>query len=340
MIKILLPNSHFRLLTFFIHTGFTLKQLIHIFAFLVMTITIANTYGMKGNAHHNSAFPFSGLPNELWLDIITLSSQDGEVHQDSDAVEQAIITLQTIRRVLPLKLVCKRLCEVGSMAINDLLFRAEEGMKEFGGKNEVLGRAINSEKEAVARLCLGLGSNINAINYTQDVVVSARSMKKETLLTRAIKEASVDQIRLILKLGADPMQPNAYGDVPIDLAFDITGKKLACELKDNGGDQENRYRYTGDEVWLSGDQYGRVYGLKRLEQQSYENSLFLKYVWHKPWVMFGAGVAASGVCYCAHTLWKVYKKRKRKQQLQVNWEQFQQEVQRESASSLRSSSYV
>ncbi len=310
-----------------------MKQFIHGLAFLVLTITIANTYGMKGNAHHNSALPFSGLPNELWLDIITLSSQDGEVHQDSDAVEQAIITLQTIRRVLPLKLVCKRLCEVGSMAINDLLFRAEEGMKEFGGKNEVLGRAINSEKEAVARLCLGLGSNINAIAYTQDGVIAPRCVKKETLLTRAIKEASVDQIRLILKLGADPMQPNAHGDMPIDITFPILGKNFARELKDNGGDQENRYRYTGDGVWLSGDQYGRAYGLKRLTQQSYKNSLFFKYVWHKPLVMFGAGVAASGVCYCAHILWKVYEKRKREQQLQAKWEQFQQEVQRESASS-------
>ncbi len=185
-----------------------------------------------------------------------------------------------IKRILPLNGVSRRLRSVVRPCIQHYLKEARTCVDAIGGADLVFYKEVAFQesfffRSELAQLCLMLGVNINAAQYfSSDRVVSKKAGNVETLLTWMILQGDVYGVRHLLYLGADPMRPNAHGDLPIDLATSVgAGAPLIAQwIKENGGDPEGRHPYHKDVV-RRGKEYGRKYGLALLKKKEQEACL-------------------------------------------------------------------
>ncbi len=204
----------------------------------------------EGVQEDSSPISLHDLPPELFERILDGLTADVTAPRhvlffsgQENALKNALKNLYCIRRILPFSGVCRRFYGISRVRISKYFFEVERSINEIGGADAILSKAVRNGDTDIARLCLMIGADIDAAKYTANNIIVPEYRGKETLLTEAIKKFVSDMVNLLLGLGADPMQPNAQGEFPIDIAHKKGFYHMAAVLKENGGDPSNHYYY-------------------------------------------------------------------------------------------------
>ncbi len=185
------------------------------------------------------------LPEEVWKQIFEWvnSSMDNQrltCTYDDINDEKLDGIFDAIQNFIPYTRVCKVMYGASAPLIAAYLQLAETYVDEVD-KHSELRSAVHSGWHYNNKLILlyrKLGADINHIHADG-----------ETAVTYAIKHKNESFLKRLIKHRADLMQPNARGQVPIDLAYEMNSD-MGSKLKDNGGDPENRYVYYGKDKLL------------------------------------------------------------------------------------------
>ncbi len=294
--------------------------------FLVLTIIFFSF--LSGMEQVNA--PITAFPAEIWENIFYWLNKDLESKWFHEKETEATLLkkLEEIRKIIPIAKSCKKLHAIGTCKVANILTRMQALMQKEEGVQKLLYYATKKElldyvAKRLVQVGCKLGGDLDKASYTAPNVIVKSQCGKETLLTLAVKQNDYEMTKRLLELGANPMQPNTQGEIPIDLATTVIRKsplKIARMLKENGGDPENRYIYWGEEDVCGAGKYGYEYGhrlLKEKNKQSGANPciemidwLFVRDVVYG----FSGGCIIGGLLGVAwSTLEKYYKKAKKDQ---------------------------
>ncbi len=307
----------------------------------------------EGDCEEESFASLQNLPQELVKIILDKLTVDitAEVprfffsESDGEVAKRARRDLYCIRRILPLNGVCRYLRAITRSRIRMYFLEADTYINQLGGADTLLSRAVMSHNSAIAELCLLVGADIDATGHTANNVVVQQYKGAETLLTDSVKQNQDSRVRLLLRLGANPMQVNKHGEVPIDIAHARGFERLAVFLKENGGDPNNRYKYWSSRSVSAGYGYGRMphkphpnpsNPFMSEERQElgegidHDASVADKAIRKYPFVslsrcrtgvVFSAGVLVGGIGYWAYKKWK-QRREEQKKRRQKLWDEY------------------
>lgn len=217
------------------------------FAILVLAVLILNypiSYGMEDKKEEETTITsLVDLPPEVFgviLDeltanvIIPIRCAPFQVQED---IGNGILRiLSRIKKIRTFKLVCRKLHTIGNEWAKKYLNEARTYINQVGDPDEVLVMALKNGETEIAKLCMMIGADVNAIKYTAFHVPPCHGT--ETLFTEAVKKGEYYGIKRLFELGADPLQPNAFGERPIDIAKKRRLFHIIRLIQENGGDPD------------------------------------------------------------------------------------------------------
>ncbi len=180
------------------------------------------------------------LPDDIWIYIFSLINQYTDTKESVKTRSGIRKKMIAARRILSIALTCKDLNRVTNNMIGRYLGQIERGVASMGGKDKLLYEDLMEPQYRhlgfqLVPVYLKLGANINTKEFANG----------DTPLTNAIKKNDLKMCKKLINLGADIMHPNFRYQVPIDLACESGKRHIAVDLKDRGGDPDNKYDYHG-----------------------------------------------------------------------------------------------
>lgn len=191
----------------------------------------------------------------LTQDIAKATHNEPSLQEDTRPKWRSVREYRYIQRIFPLNGVCRKFHAFIRPIIIKRFANISASLHSLGDIDRVLSEAVDGYSSDLIKACVHAGADINAIKYTGNNIILAKYQGKETLLTQAIKKGDASKVKKLLSLGANPMLPNALGEVPIDIAFKRSYEEIAVILKENGGDLDNHYKYYCKDAVSSIDTY-------------------------------------------------------------------------------------
>ena len=208
--------------------------------FILLLICIQPSVLSMNQASSSQIIVCESLPIEVWQQIFEWvnSFVDNRRLSGNHDDDEFRYIFDAINNLIPYTRVCKVTYGASTPLITAYLQLADDRLKGQD-KHSVLRWAIGSDNYSKNRpvpLYRKLGADINHVHNDG-----------ETTLTYAIKHEQGGFVyRLVRSSGIDMMRPNRKGQAPIDLAYELDSR-LGSELKDHGGDPENKYAYYRDD---------------------------------------------------------------------------------------------
>lgn len=211
----------------------------HLFRYFIFALLASIQLSVLAMDQASSA----SLPDEIWTQILEwVNYREDAIRLEHARTDEKLLSV--VRSINNLVRHHSRLCKAtyrasASLITSYLQWSADHLKLE--NMHSLLYSAITKgdySQKKLAPLYRKLGADINHIHQDGD-----------TLVTYAIKHKDKHLLETLVEMGADLMQRNRRGQVPIDLACDMYSR-MAVLLKDNGGDPEDRYKYWGADSLL------------------------------------------------------------------------------------------
>jgi|GEM_PF-3127597 len=222
-------------------------HLFHYFIFALLVSIQPSVFAMD-QVSSRQIIVCASLPDEVWKQILEWVNyrEDAIRLEHARTDEKLLSVVRSINNLIRYSRLCKALYRTSASLITSYLEWSVNHLK-LENMHSLLYSAITGgdyKQKKLAPLYRKLGADINHIHQDGD-----------TLMTYAIKHKDKHLFETLVAMGADLMQPNRRGQVPIDLAYDMNSK-MAMLLKDNGGDPEDRYEYWNADDIIRGGSNG------------------------------------------------------------------------------------